>query len=51
MGGSEHLPGGDVVVAEVIRDDSAAADEVIVLVEQKTCPGELPRGAVTMFTT
>ena len=49
MGGSEHLPGGGVVVvAKVIGDDSAGADKVIVLVEEDTGPGELPRGSLAM---
>jgi len=49
VGGSEHLPGGGVVVvAEVISDDSAGANKVIVLVEKDTGPGELPRGSLAM---
>jgi len=49
VGGSEHLPGGGVVVvAKVIGDDSAGAHKVIVLVEEDTGPGELPRGGLAM---
>ena len=52
MGGSDDLPGGGVVaVAEVVRDDGAAADEVIVLVEQQTGPGELPGLAVPVLVS
>ncbi len=31
-----------VAVAEVLRDEGAGADEVVVLVEEKAGPGELP---------
>merc|ERR1719333_1484700 len=49
VGGSEHLPGGGVVVvAEVIGDDSAGANKVIVLVKEDAGPGELPRGSLAM---
>ena len=44
MSSCDDLPGGRiVVVAEVVRDDGAGADKVIVLVEEDTGPGELSR--------
>ncbi len=52
VGGSNDLlsaPG--VVVAEVLRDDGAGADEVVVLVEQKAGPGELARTRLPVFPT
>jgi len=49
VGGSEHLPGGGVVVVtEVISDDSAGANKVIVLVEEDAGPGELSRRGLAM---
>eukprot|EP00091_Calanus_sinicus_P004394 TRINITY_DN14679_c0_g1_i7.p1 TRINITY_DN14679_c0_g1~~TRINITY_DN14679_c0_g1_i7.p1 ORF type:complete len:171 (-),score=48.14 TRINITY_DN14679_c0_g1_i7:498-1010(-) len=52
MSSGDHLPGSSVVVvAEVIRDDGTAANEVIVLVEQKTGPGELSRTCLSMSKT
>ena len=52
MSSRDHLPGSSVVVvAEVIRDDGTAANEVIVLVQQKTCPGELTRTSLSMSKT
>ena len=51
VGGGDDLPGGGiVVVAEVVRDDGTAAHKVIVLVEQETCPGELPGCAVSVVS-
>ena len=52
MSSSDHLPGSSVVVvAEVIRDDGTAANEVIVLVQQKTGPRELSRTCLSMSKT
>eukprot|EP00091_Calanus_sinicus_P023393 TRINITY_DN7871_c0_g1_i1.p2 TRINITY_DN7871_c0_g1~~TRINITY_DN7871_c0_g1_i1.p2 ORF type:complete len:101 (-),score=35.83 TRINITY_DN7871_c0_g1_i1:145-447(-) len=52
MSSGDHLPGSSVVVvAEVIGDDGTAANEVIVLVEQKTGPGELSRTCLSMSKT
>ena len=49
---SDDFPGGPgVVVAEVVRDDGAAAHEVVVLVEQQTGPGELPGLAVPVLVS
>jgi hypothetical protein len=49
VGGSDDLPGGGiVVVAKVIGDDSAGTHKVIVLVEEDTGPGELPRRGLAM---
>ena len=45
----EDLPGGGVVVvAEVVRDDGAGADKVVVLVEEDAGPGELPGGGLAV---
>merc|ERR1719312_1268478 len=44
MSSGDNLPSGHViVVGGVIWDDSAGAEEVIVLVEEDTGPGELSR--------
>ena len=52
MSSRDHLPGSSVVVvAEVIRDDGTAANEVIVLVEQKTGPWEFSRTCLSMSKT
>ena len=49
MGGGNDLPGGGVVVvAEVVRDDGAGADKVVVLVEEDAGPGELPGGGLAV---
>ena len=49
MGSCQDLPGGGVVVvAEVIRDDGAGADKVVVLVEEDAGPGEFPGGGLAM---
>ena len=49
MGSGDDLPGSSVVViAEVIGDNGAAANEVIVLVEQETGPRELPWTSFSM---
>ena len=49
MSSCQDLPGGGVVVvAEVIRDDGAGADKVVVLVEEDAGPGELPGGGLAM---
>jgi len=49
MCSGDDLPGSSVVViAEVIRDDGATSDEVIVLVEQETGPRELPWTSLSM---
>merc|ERR1719412_2356266 len=50
VSGGENLPGGGVVVvAEVVRDDGAGADEVVVLVEEDAGPGELSRRGLTVL--
>merc|ERR1719412_2994880 len=50
VSGGEDLPGGGVVVvAEVVRDDGAGPDEVVVLVEEDAGPGELSRGGLTVL--
>jgi len=52
VGSSDHLPGAPVVViAEVVGDDGAAPDEVIILVEQETSPWELSRTSLSMSKT
>merc|ERR1719297_644366 len=49
VGSCEDLPGGGVVVvAEIVRDDGAGADKVVVLVEEDTGPGELPGGGLAV---
>ena len=49
VGGGDDLPGGGVVVvAEVVRDDGAGADKVVVLVEEDAGPGELPGGGLAV---
>ena len=49
MGGSQHLgcPPG-VVVVEVLGDDGAASDEVVVGVEDEASPGELSRAGLSV---
>ena len=45
MSSSDDFPSwSGVVVAEVVGDDGAGADKVVVLVEEETGPGELSRG-------
>jgi len=49
---SDHLPGwSPVVIVGVIRDDGAAADEVIVLVEEEAGPGKLSRQRISEVTS
>ena len=49
MSSCQDLPGGSVVVvAEVVRDDGAGADKVVVLVEEDAGPGELPGGGLAV---
>lgn len=49
MGGGDDLPGRSaVVVTEVVGDERAGADEVVVLVEEETGPGELSRSRSTV---
>ena len=52
VGGSDDLPcASSVVVAAVVRDDRTASDEVVVLVEDKTGPGELSRARLSVLET
>jgi len=52
MSSGDNLSCGDiVVVGRVVRDDSAGAEEVIVLVEEDAGPGELSRTSLTMTET
>ena len=47
---SDNLPcASSVVVAAVVGNDSTAADEVVVLVENKAGPGELARAGLSML--
>ena len=49
---SDNLPcASSVVVAAVVGNDSTAADEVVVLVENKAGPGELARAGLSMLET
>ena len=49
MSSCQDLPGGGVVVvAEVVGDDGAGADKVVVLVEEDAGPGELPGGGLAV---
>ena len=50
MSGSDDLPcASSVVVAAVVRDDRTASNEVVVLVEDKTGPGELSRARLSVL--
>ena len=52
MSSSDNLPSGHIiVVGGVIWYDSAGAEEVIVLVEENTGPGELTRTGLAMTET
>ena len=47
---SDNLPcASSIVVAAVIGNDSTAADEVVVLVENKAGPGELARAGLSVL--
>merc|ERR1719346_15801 len=49
---SDDLPcASSVVVAAVVRDDRTASNEVVVLVEDKTSPGELSRARLSVLKT
>jgi len=49
---SDNLPcASSVVVAAVVGNDSTAADEVVVLVENEAGPGELARAGLAMLET
>ena len=51
-GQGDHLPGwSPVVIVGVVRDDGAAANEVIVLVEEETGPGKLSRQRISEVTS
>ena len=52
VGGSQHLgcPPG-VVVVEVLGDDGAGSNKVVVRVEDEAGPGELSRGGLSMRDT
>ena len=48
----DDLPGGPrVVVARVVRDDGAAAHEVVGVAEDEAGPGELPGRGLSMLQT
>ena len=50
MSSSDNLPcASSIVVAAVVGNDSTAADEVVVLVENKAGPGELARAGLTVL--
>ena len=52
VGSSDDLPcASSVVVAAVVRDDRTASNEVVVLVEDKTGPGELFRARLSVLKT
>ena len=49
---SDNLPcASSVVVAAVVGNDSTASNEVVVLVENKTSPGELTRAGLSVLET
>ena len=49
---SDNLPcASSVVVAAVVGNDSTAADEVVVLVENEAGPGELARAGLAVLET
>merc|ERR1719411_1809472 len=50
VSGGDDLPGGGVVVVvEVVRDEGAGADEVVVLVEEDAGPGKLSRRGLAVL--
>ena len=52
VGSSDNLPcASSVVVAAVVGNDSTASNEVVVLVENKTSPGELARTGLSVLET
>ena len=52
MSSSDNLPcASSVVVAAVVGNDSTAADEVVVLVENEAGPGELARAGLAVLET
>merc|ERR1711971_1347476 len=52
VGSSDNLPcASSIVVAAVVGNDSTAADEVVVLVENKASPGELTRTGLSVLET
>ena len=47
VGSGQHFPcTARVVVAEVLGNNDTCADEVVVLIEKETGPGELSRGGL-----
>merc|ERR1711974_282251 len=48
---SDNLPCASAVVAAVVGNDSTAADEVVVLVENEAGPGELARAGLAVLET
>ena len=52
MRGCDDLPGGPrVVVARVVRDDGAAAHEVVGVAEDEAGPGELSGRGLSVLQT